>query len=35
VVTVGQGDVLITPKDSKGTWRIHETLVKCYAIYEA
>jgi uncharacterized protein len=35
VLEVGPGDVLITPKGSKGTWRIHETLVKCYAIYDA
>jgi uncharacterized cupin superfamily protein len=30
--TVRAGDVLITPKGSKGTWRIRETIVKFYAI---
>jgi len=30
---VGPGDVLVTPNGSKGTWRIHETLLKCYAVY--
>lgn len=35
VLRVGAGDVLITPKGSKGTWRIHETLLKFYAIYGA
>ena len=29
------GDVMITPKGSKGTWRITETIVKFYAIYES
>lgn len=33
VLHVGPGDVLITPKGSKGTWRIHETIAKVYAIY--
>ena len=32
VHTVRAGDVLITPKGSKGTWRIHEKVVKFYAI---
>lgn len=32
VHTVRAGDVLITPKGSKGTWRIRETIVKFYAI---
>lgn len=31
---VGPGDVLITPKGSKGTWRITETIVKFFAIHE-
>jgi uncharacterized cupin superfamily protein len=29
------GDVMITPKGSKGTWRITETIVKFFAIYES
>ncbi|HSL10690.1 MAG TPA: cupin domain-containing protein [Actinomycetota bacterium] len=28
------GDVLVTPKGSRGTWRITETIVKFFAIYE-
>ena len=32
VHTVRAGDVLITPKGSAGTWRIHEKIVKFYAI---
>jgi uncharacterized cupin superfamily protein len=35
VVTVRAGDVLVTPKGSKGTWRIKEKIVKFYAIYDA
>jgi uncharacterized protein len=35
MLRVGSGDVLITPKGSKGTWHIHETLLKFYAIYGA
>jgi uncharacterized cupin superfamily protein len=35
VLEVGPGDVLITPKGSKGTWRIHETLVQCDAMCDA
>jgi uncharacterized cupin superfamily protein len=35
VHTVRAGDVLVTPKGSKGTWRIREKLVKFYAIYDA
>jgi uncharacterized cupin superfamily protein len=31
---IGPGDVLVTPKGSKGTWRITETIVKFYAISE-
>jgi uncharacterized cupin superfamily protein len=34
VHTVKAGDVLITPKGTKGTWRIKETIVKFYAIYD-
>jgi uncharacterized cupin superfamily protein len=30
---VGRGDILVTPKGSKGTWNVHETLVKFFAIY--
>lgn len=30
---VGPGDVLVTPNGSKGTWHIHQTLTKFYAIY--
>ena len=33
VLTVGTGDVLVTPNGSKGAWRIRETLTKFYAIY--
>ena len=32
VLSIGAGDVLITPKGSSGTWRITETIVKFYAI---
>lgn len=35
VHTVRAGDVLVTPKGSKGTWRIRKKLVKFYAIYDA
>ena len=34
VHTVHAGDVLVTPRGSKGTWRIKETIVKFYAIYD-
>jgi hypothetical protein len=34
VHTVRAGDVLVTPKGSKGTWRIRETIVKFYAIHD-
>ena len=34
VHTVRAGDVLVTPKGAKGTWRIRETLVKFYAIHD-
>jgi uncharacterized cupin superfamily protein len=30
---LGPGDVLVTTKGSKGTWRIAETLTKFFAIY--
>jgi uncharacterized cupin superfamily protein len=33
VLRLGPGDVFVTPKGSKGTWRIHETIVKFFAIY--
>jgi uncharacterized protein len=32
---IGQGDVFITPKGSKGVWHVRETIVKFYAIYGA
>ena len=32
--TVRAGDVLVTPKGSKGTWRIRETIVKFWATHE-
>ena len=35
MLRVEAGDVLVTPKGSKGTWHIHETLLKFYAIYGA
>ena len=35
VHTVRAGDVLVTPKGSAGTWRIKETIVKFFAIYDA
>jgi uncharacterized cupin superfamily protein len=31
---IGPGDVLVTPRGSKGTWRISETLVKFWATYD-
>lgn len=34
MLRVGAGDVLVTPKGSKGTWHIRETLVKFYAIHD-
>jgi uncharacterized cupin superfamily protein len=34
MLPVGPGDVLITPEGSRGTWHIHETIVKFYAIYD-
>ncbi len=35
MLRVEAGDVLVTPRGSKGTWHIRETLVKFYAIYGA
>jgi uncharacterized cupin superfamily protein len=32
--SLGPGDVMITPKGSKGTWRITDTLTKFYATYD-
>ncbi len=34
VHTVKAGDLLVTPKGAKGTWRIKEKIVKFYAIYD-
>jgi uncharacterized cupin superfamily protein len=34
VHTVRAGDLLVTPKGSAGTWRIKETIVKFFAIYD-
>jgi uncharacterized cupin superfamily protein len=34
VFTVRAGDLLVTPKGSAGTWRIKETIVKFFAIYD-
>ena len=33
VLSLGAGDVFVTPKGSKGTWRIHETIAKFFTIY--
>jgi uncharacterized cupin superfamily protein len=33
-LTVGPGDVLVTPKGSAGTWVIRERLVKFWVIYD-
>jgi uncharacterized cupin superfamily protein len=35
VHTVKAGDVLVTPKGTRGTWHIKQTIVKFYAIYDA
>jgi uncharacterized cupin superfamily protein len=32
IVRIEAGDVLITPRGSRGTWHITETIVKFYAI---
>jgi uncharacterized cupin superfamily protein len=34
MLSLGPGAILVTPVGSKGTWTIHETLLKCFAIYE-
>jgi uncharacterized cupin superfamily protein len=34
VLTVRAGDLLVTPKGSAGTWRIKDTIVKFFAIYD-
>jgi hypothetical protein len=33
VLHLRAGDIFVTPKGSKGTWRIHETVAKCFTIY--
>jgi uncharacterized cupin superfamily protein len=33
-LTVGPGDVLVTPKGSAGTWVIRERIVKFWVIYD-
>ena len=33
-LTVGPGDVLVTPKGSAGTWVIRERVVKFWVIYD-
>lgn len=35
ILKIGPGDVLVTPKGSKGTWQVREKIVKLYAIYDA
>jgi uncharacterized cupin superfamily protein len=35
VHSVGPGDVLVTAQGTKGTWRIHEKIVKFWAIYDS
>jgi len=35
MLRIQTGDVLVTPKGSKGKWHIHETIVKFYAIYQS
>jgi uncharacterized cupin superfamily protein len=32
---VRAGDVLVTPKGTKGVWHVQETIVKFFAIYDA
>jgi uncharacterized protein len=32
---VRAGDVLVTPKGTKGAWHVHETIVKFFTIYDA
>ncbi len=33
VLRLGAGDIFVTPKGSKGTWHVQETLAKFFAIY--
>ncbi len=33
-LTIGAGDVLVTPKESGGTWVIRERIVKFWVIYD-
>ncbi len=33
-LTIGPGDVLVTPKGSAGTWVIRERIVKFWVIYD-
>ena len=33
VLHLGGGDIFVTPNGSKGTWRVHETIAKFFAIY--
>ena len=33
-LTIGPGDVLVTPKGSSGTWVIRERIVKFWVIYD-
>jgi uncharacterized protein len=33
VLHLGAGDIFVTPKGSKGTWRIHQTVAKVFTIY--
>ena len=33
VLSLSTGDVFVTPKGSKGTWHVHETVAKFFAIY--
>jgi uncharacterized cupin superfamily protein len=35
MLRIQAGDVMVTPKGSKGTWHIRETIVKFYAIYQS
>jgi uncharacterized cupin superfamily protein len=34
ILTVGPGDVLVTPKGSAGTWVIREKIAKFWVIYD-
>ena len=34
-LVVKPGDVLVTPKGTKGVWHVHEPIVKFFAIYDA